>query len=218
MSRPAARLAVTTACGAIFAFAAYSLAQPSAVPSAPSNGRIAVIDFHRIFDETRQIGDLNQQIKTKESEFRAEADQRKKVIETKQKELVAFTPGTPDYESRRKDLVRLNIESNVWLQTTQAEIDSMKFDWTQLIYEKAVDVARQVAAERGYDAVLQYKEYDPMMVDPNVQAMRRLIQDREVIYHRPEIDITNDVIKRMDQQYRPQAPAAPVNATPMKTP
>lgn len=216
MSKPAARLTAIAFCGAIFAYATYSAAQPGAATSSASNGRVAVLNLHRIFDETRQITDLNQQIKQQEADFRAEAQRRKDIIETKQTELIAFKPGTPDYETRRKDLVRLNIESNVWLQTTESELERMKFDWTRLIYEKAVDVARQIANERGYDAVLQHKEYNAMMIDPNVQSIRRVIQDRTVVFHRSDIDITDEVIRRMDQSYQPQA--RPTTATPMGNP
>lgn len=226
MSKPAARVAVAVSCGALFAYAAFSAAQPAASPTAASNGRVAVLNLHRIFDETEQIGDLNEKIKKQEADFHAEADRRKKVIETKQTALMAFKPGSQDYETRRKDLVRLNIESNVWLQTTQSDLDRMKFDWTQVIYEKALDIATQIANERGYDAVLQYKEYKPLMIDPNVQAMRRVIQDRDVIFFRHEIDITNEVIRRMDAAYQPTRPATHAaqpkqpasTATPMQSP
>lgn len=214
MSKSVARIAAMACCGAICAFATYSVAQPGA--STSSNTRVAVLNLHRIFDETKQIMDLNQQIKQKETDFRAEAQRRKDVIETKQTELVAFRQGTPDYETRRKDLVRLNIESNVWLQTTEAELEQMKFDWTRHIYEKSLDASRQVAAERGYDAVLQSKEYKSEMIDPNVQAIRRVIQERDVLYFRSEIDITDEVIRRMDQAY--QAQPRPANSTPMRTP
>ncbi|MCA9256834.1 MAG: OmpH family outer membrane protein [Phycisphaerales bacterium] len=216
MSKLTARLSALALGGAIFAFATYGSAQPAA-SSAPSNTRIAVVNLHRIFDETRQIADLNGKIKQQETDFRAEAQRRKEVIETKQTELVAFRPGTPDYESRRKDLVRLNIESNVWLQTTESELERMKFDWTQLIYEKAIDVARQIGNERGFDAVLQFKDYKPNLIDPNVQAIRRVIQERDVIFHRAEIDITDEVIRRMDQSYQSQ-PRATSTATPMGNP
>ncbi|MCB9857933.1 MAG: OmpH family outer membrane protein [Phycisphaerales bacterium] len=214
MSKPAARLAALAFCGAICAYATYSVAQPA--PSSSSNTRVAVLNLHRIFDETKQIMDLNQQIKQQEADFRAEAQRRKDVIETKQTELVAFRQGTTDYETRRKDLVRLNIESNVWLQTTEAELEQMKFDWTKHIYEKALEASRQVANERGYDAILQFKEYKPEMVDPNVQAMRRVIQERDVLFYRGEIDITDEVIRRMDQAY--QAQPRPTNGGKMGSP
>lgn len=216
MSKPATRLAALAVSIALFAYATYSTAQPGGSPSNASNGRVSVINLHRVFDEAKQIVDLNQEIKKKEADIRAEATRRKEVIETKQTELTAFKLGTPDYETRRKDLVRLNIESNVWLQTMESELERMKFDWTKLIYDKALATAESIANERGYDAVLQYKEYKPMMIDPNVTAIRRVIQDRDVVFHRGDIDITNEVIRRMDQSYLSQ-PRSTVG-TPMGSP
>ena len=49
-----------------------------------------------------------------------------------------------------KDLVRLNIDANVWLKVTEQQVDQEKFDWTRIIYEQAVQVASDIAKERGY--------------------------------------------------------------------
>lgn len=209
--------------GIAFAFAAYGRAQPgmSSGNGAASNGRTAVVNLYRIFDETRQIADLNEKIRSQETEFRAEAERRQKVIEEKQTTLAnAFRPGTPDHETRRKELVRLNIEFNVWGQTTESDIERTKYEWTKLIYEESLKIVDQIANERGYDVVLQNKQYSPMLVDPNVTAMRRVIQDRTVVFYRNDVDITDEVIRRMNDAYQATQNATPggVNAGTMKAP
>ncbi len=188
---------------------------------APAGGsqRAAVLDLVRIFNECSQIQDLNELMKEQADGFAKEAAQRRKVIEDKQVELGAFRPGTQDHSARRKDLVRLNIDANVWLKVSEQTVEQEKFDWTRIIYEKSVTAAEEVAKERGYDIVLQRTPFKPDEIEQEVQALRRLVQDRAVIYHVPEIDITDLVIRRLDAAYKAAGgkkqlgELAPINAS-----
>lgn len=197
--------------------AALALAQnadsdnPTAPPVAATD-QVAVIDLVRIFAECDEIKSLNARLNQEGTETKQEAEQRQARIEQKQKELTAFEPGTSDYETRRKELLRLNIEANVWLKYKQEDIERRKFEWTELLYNKAQSVVAGLAAERGYITVVQRIDFKPSEVAPNVQALHRLIQERSVFWHAPEADITDEVIRRMDVAYKTsgggKAPAA----------
>lgn len=171
--------------------------------SAANDGRhsIAVLDLVQVFNECGQIKDLNEMIRRRTDDLDKEANQRRDVIQNKQQELSAFQPGKPDYETRRKDLMRLNVEANVWYKMQGDDVEREKFEWTRLIYEQAVAVAGEVAKEQGYGVVLQRVEFKPYEIEQTVQALRRVLHDRTVIYSAPEIDITDQVIRRMDAAY-----------------
>jgi len=181
-----------------------SQAQPQGTPSPMSSGgtKIAVLDLVRVFNETAQIMDLNDKIRQKNEDYSKEASQRKKVMEDRQLELTAFKAGTPDYEARRKNLIRMNIEANVWLKVSEQEIDQMRFDWTKVVYEKAMKVAADVAKESNFDLVMQKTEWKPAEIEQSLQTLRRVIQDRTVIYNHPESDISDTVVQRMDREYK----------------
>ncbi|MFQ5429451.1 MAG: OmpH family outer membrane protein [Phycisphaerae bacterium] len=196
-----------------------SAGQPNAAApnqqAAPSSDRVGVIDFVRIFDECQQTKDLNDLIRGKEQDIQAEAQRRRQVIDNKQVELSAFQPGTPDYESRRTELIRLRTEASVWLQIVQENLEREKFDWTRLIYERALRHAGDVAKEKGFGVILQYKQFKPEAIEPTLAKIQRVIQNRPVIYHVPEVDVTDVVIRRLNEEYRAKggkkqlAPAQP---------
>ncbi len=174
-------------------------------PAADGRRPVAVLDLVRIFDECAQIKALNEIIQKKTEEITKEANQRREVIETKQFELKqAFRPGTQDYNVRRKELMQLNIDANVWFKLTEEEVEQDRFHWTRVIYEQAVSAAAEVARERGFDVVLQRTEFRPLDpgVEQNVQVLRRMIQERQLVYHVPEVDITDTVIRRLDAAYQ----------------
>ena len=191
-------LLVLLACGLVVT---QSLGQSAgtAVPRAASP--VAVIDLVRIFAECAQIKDLNEMIRQKRDDITREGNQRKEVIESKQSALSAFQPGKADYEARRKELVRLNTDANVWFKLMEDEIDRDMFHWTRVIYEQTMEIAGQVARESGYAVVLHRSEFKPFDIEQSVQTLRRFIQDRSVVYNIPDVDITDIVIRRMDAAY-----------------
>ena len=178
------------------------LAAGAAPPAAATGSRpIAVLDLVRVFNECAQIKDLNEMIRQRTDEVTKEANQRKEVIDNKNRELEAFQAGKPDYENRRKDLMRLNVEANVWFKMQEEELEREKFEWTRTIYERSIVVAGEIAKEQGYDAVLQRVDFKPTEIEQTVQTLRRVLQDRIVIYNVPEIEITDVVVRRLDAQY-----------------
>lgn len=162
----------------------------------------AVIDLVRVFNECAQITDLNELIRRKESELQAEAEQRRKVIENKQVELSAFRPGTADHEARRNDLVRLNIEANVWLKITEQNLEREKFEWTRVIYENTIKATAKISQEMGFDLVLQSKPFKPENIEQSIGGIQRMIKGRSVVFSVPEIDITDRAIRALDAQYK----------------
>ena len=182
--------------------------------SATSPQRVAVLDLVRVFNEAAQILDLNDEIRKSNDDYTKEATQRRKVIEEKQLELSAFKPGSPDYEARRKNLIHMNIDANVWLKVSEQEIEQRRFDWTRVVYEKAVQAAGEIAKQRGYDLVIQKFDFKPdIIADQNLQGIQRLIRERTVVYNIPEIDITDTVIQKMNATYKAEGGKATLSAT-----
>jgi Skp family chaperone for outer membrane proteins len=175
--------------------------QPDGAASSTAGARIAVVDFVRVFNEAVQIRDLNEAIRQMTDDITAEADQRRKAIENKQLQLSAFKVGSADYNSRRDELFRLNIEANVWLKVKEQEVEQIKYDWTRVIYTKALSIAEELATAQGYDAVLLRSEFKPDDLEQSVQALRRFIQDRTVIYSDARIDLSDTLIQKLDAEY-----------------
>ncbi len=177
-------------------------AQPqSSMPSAAAECCVGVVDFVRVFNDCLQIQHLNELIQKKEASLQAEAKTRSEAIEDKKAELSAFQPGTPDFESRRQQLVHLTIEANVWLKAMEEDLERRKFDWTRVVYEKAVKASGEIAEQGGLKIILQSKEFNPEGIEPTVAAIRRVIRERELVYSDQSLDITDQVIRRLDEQY-----------------
>ncbi len=206
------RSLVLLAAGAALALGvARTVGEPTGTPPAASC-KAGVVDLVRIFNETSQILDLNDLINQKKEEYSKEGKQRQKIIEDKQLELTAFKPGSTDYETRRKNLVRLSMEANVWLKVAEQEMEQMRFDWTKVVYERATAAACEIAKERGYEMVMQKTEWKPFEIEQNLQTLRRVIQDRSVLCWSADCDISDIVVQRMNAAYKAAGGKATLSA------
>ncbi|MCK6455970.1 MAG: OmpH family outer membrane protein [Phycisphaerae bacterium] len=214
LERPLAAVVLWTTIGFLAArgYAQPTTTAPAAVPPPGSLGTVAVLDVVRIFEECDQIKDLNALLKEAQESYAKEAENRKKVLAQKEVELAAFSPDSPDYLPRRREFTRLNIEANVWAQTTTQELRREHFNWTRIVYEECLRAVEEVAKERGYSLVLQKKEFAPeASPDSNVDNLRQMIHDRGVVYADPALDITDAVIRKMNARYRERGGRAKLN-------
>lgn len=191
----------------------------SPATASKSDGRIAVLDIVRVFEECLRIKDLNDEMRKAMEDYRTEVNQRRQATADLKLRLGAFRPGTEEYEKQRREYVRMNIENRSWAEETEADLERRRFDWTRVIYDQTIEAAEHIARQHGYDVVMLRSEFKPDdMAEQSVQALRLAIQQRSVVFNVPEIDITDDVLERMDSQYRaagrPNRPAPTPTTTP----
>jgi Skp family chaperone for outer membrane proteins len=174
-----------------------------AVSSVPDGGgRTAVLDVVRIFDECDQIKDLNALLRDANEAVQNEAASREKQLSQKQIELRAFSPDSPDYAPRRRDFTRMSIDANVWLQTKRIELQRDHYNWTRIVYEECLAAVEEVTRERGVMLVLQKRPFNPeIILDENVENLQQMIRARAVVYSHESLDITDDVIRKMNARY-----------------
>ncbi|MFQ5425364.1 MAG: OmpH family outer membrane protein [Phycisphaerae bacterium] len=211
-------LVVFVICIALAAVIPVTRTAGQAAPAASTGGgnRTAVIDIVRVFNESLQIRDLNERMRRQTGEYSTEAKQRQAALADAQSRLGAFKPGTKEYDNLRKEMIRMNVEFRAWADVTEADLEQQRFEWTRIVYEKTMQAAEQVAKAQGYDVVVQQTTFDASeMPEQSVQALRMAIQRRIVIYRTDEVDITNQVLARMDADYR--SAGRPQQTAPSKT-
>ncbi len=164
--------------------------------------RVACIDVVYVFNEYKLQKDLNTQLRDEQTRLEQEAQQRQQKIEQLEATLRAMDPRDPTYESRISDLTRMRIELRAWGETTQAMITRRLGTWSNQIYKEILRTVETVARERGYDMVVYRDAYEETN-DPELVKQR--IRLRKVLYFNPSIDISNEVLSRLNKEYDAQA-------------
>ncbi len=162
-------------------------------------GSTAVIDIVKVFNDFQQTMDLNAQFDQRRKEVQLEVDTRDGELNQRMRELEAFHPDSPEYGQRRREVLKLQIDRDNYLRLAEADVRDQFKLWTERTYVMICETAAKVAQERGFDMVMTTEALDSDVPDAN--ALKQQIRLRHVIYANPAVDITQDVLARLNRDY-----------------
>lgn len=167
------------------------LAKPTAV---------AVCNIEQVVEALTEKQQLDAEMKQHRDALAAEQQSRQKRIEKLEFDLNALKPGTDAYKQKQEELQRAALELQVWTRFEQARAGRELGLQTERLYRKILEAIGRVGQDNGYDVVL-FRESNVDMQFENPQQLSALIQLRKVLYANPSIDLTDQVIQRMNNEY-----------------
>ncbi|MGH7175777.1 MAG: OmpH family outer membrane protein, partial [Tepidisphaeraceae bacterium] len=113
-------------------------------------------------------------------------------------------PDAAQYAQRNNELLQASIDLQVWQQINQAEVQREQKMQMLNIFNKITNAVAEVATQKGIDLVIaeQRPEFPENTEQINVDQLRLLINQRNVLFNAPQVDLSNDVIAAMDAKYK----------------
>lgn len=167
----------------------------------PANSKILVLSMMRTIDESQEGKDIIHRLKEEQASKKQSLTERLAKLQEEVKVLreAKQADRTPKYyedlQRAMEESARLEAEKNIFLAKTQDELNRAMQQMLILAQEKA----REVMKERGADIVLLTK-MGPIELASEQDVQQELLM-RRVLCHAEAIDITDEVIKRMNQWY-----------------
>jgi Skp family chaperone for outer membrane proteins len=179
------------------------------IPSAPAAAqtqptRVAIANPARIFQEIQETKDLKQAMENKGKTLGDQKFAKEAKIKDLQANRDQLRPDAPQYADRNRELLAATMEYQVWMQMSQADMQSEQKRQMLNLFNKIQAAVQKVAAARGIDLVVSAHNPEfPENIDQlNVDQVRQIINSRNVLFVKPELDISNDVIAEMDKAYK----------------
>ncbi len=169
----------------------------SATAAAPAKS--AVCDLFIILKNYDRGNDLKKELKAKVDKITAEGDKRGKEITKIQDTLEELKPGSKEYDAQLNKMTQLTIDRQAFLNYQDELAKRETYRYTKEVYQDVMDAIEKVAKERGYQLVL-FKE-SPNLVSRTYDELLEQISRRKVLYSDPSLDITDDVLKRLNRDY-----------------
>ena len=96
------------------------------------------------------------------------------------------------------------IQFDTWTKITQAQLQGQQKQQMKQLFDKIVDATSEVAQQQGYDLVLadQRPELPENLGMINVEQLRQLLNQRNVLYETEKVDISSAVIANLDSKYK----------------
>ena len=176
------------------------LASPGTV-AAQQGTRVALIDIRQVFDSHSRFKARQDELKREYEDFNGRLRDQQKQYTTTAENLKRFKPGTVDYKRTETDLANMRARFTADKQLKDKEFMERE---AKVYFEAYQEVQKQVtnfANEYGVSLVLNYNSR-PMNKD-NPQSVRMGVV-RPVVYAYQQLDITKEIIKRVNAGVPPR--------------
>ena len=182
---------------------------PLGQPGATGSTTVAVVSVATVSEKYARTGDLEERFKVMEDKFREERDVYRGRIERTTRSLQEeLKPGTDAYELRRRELAMLEAEAQYFVESKRREIAASLARSLRSIFDDIEAAVREVALEKGVDIVLASDELpDRIPTDPSDARQQILLQ--KVLFWGPDVDLTDEVIVRLNAKYAAQQATSP---------
>lgn len=175
---------------------------------------IATVNLAEVLDGLAQRGEAEAKLQSMASEVVAERERRETRLNDLLKQLedmrTAQGENAEDLESIQKleeqiVLERLNYQA--WTRFKMDQLDVERALLLEELYRAIKSAARELAQASGYDFVVHNDAGAEITVNPESRATResqvqQAIISRTLLYAAPIADITNDLIERMNNEFR----------------
>lgn len=169
----------------------------------PTPHRIGLIDMARVFKQYKKFEALREELKgdlTKsEEKFKAMAQQ----IQKEQKELTTFKEGTEEYSKAEKALLNHTTMAETFRKSQQRDLIRREAAIYKQVYLEVADAVQRYASFYHYTLVLRFSSDEVSGTENAEDVMRGL--NRQVVYYRPDDDLTNHIVGYLNKQYETTA-------------
>lgn len=171
----------------------------------PPDSKYAVVDVERVVDTCQQSVDTKRMISEKGDRLQKQFESRRQAIHTKQADFTALHPDSPEAYKLQEELDRLQVEFETVQKIEQGELMRERNLWVAETYRQLMATIKQVAESRGLDIVLFQDRFDPK--NPPNKIIERM-GPRRVLYARKYLDLTDEVLRLMNEAYAQRGGAA----------
>ena len=115
-------------------------------------------------------------------------------------------PGSPRFLERSRELLLAKMDAQAFAEYSMSTLDLQLALNLQNMYWKTNDAAKQLAIDRFQmilyrDVLTAFRSQEPSRLTPSAQV-RQQIASRTMLQAEPSIDLTDELIQRMNNAYQ----------------
>jgi len=161
--------------------------------------RVAVVDLTRVFSQSTRRQALEEALRERQGELARQENARLEAIQRLSGEIESYAMGTPERTKLERERKAAAGELETWRRESFAEMNEKFTGLLSVLYNEACRDAAAAASERGFDMVIKDQSSERAPETRDEAAM--MFSQRIVIYAKPEYDLTDEVVQRMNARY-----------------
>lgn len=171
--------------------------------SAPARAmKIGVVDLKQCFDREKydRIGDAEVEYRAFYMTLQDELDSLKRKVKEKQGELELAKGQQSLYQSLLTELYMANAKAEMTAKINERRALA-KYQQIQMdIYNVIRGVVDDYGRQNSFDLILKIDE--PQLAENSIESVSKRINHRPVLYSNPDLDITKQILDRLQAVYR----------------
>ncbi|TVQ53361.1 MAG: hypothetical protein EA377_08105 [Phycisphaerales bacterium] len=172
----------------------------------PKPTAVATVDLERLFNQLDEREAADRELQRLVENLQSDGDAMVREIERLEEELEMYDSTSRAYQETLNKLSLKGMEYRAFVEFTRRRIDVEKAVTLKRIYVSIKMAASEDAKERGYDIVFvddSLGEIPPA----GEQETTRQISARRMLYASSEIDLTDQLLERMNREFQARAGA-----------
>ncbi|MBL8817124.1 MAG: OmpH family outer membrane protein [Planctomyces sp.] len=182
----------------------------TAAPAAGKTSYVGLIDMAEVFQGYKKFEALRNELQAEIEKSDQEAKAKLESLQALQAEIneKKFAPGSPQFEQAERQLLDGKGEFEAFRAATQRKLARRESEMFKVIYSDTTNAVAQYANFKNYSMIIRFDRKGIDENTPPQEAVQRM--NKQVVFHRPEDDVTDIVLKYLNSEYeksRGQVPA-----------
>lgn len=173
--------------------------------AAPDPAIVATIQFQRLLENLKGRAEVEAELVRWQSELQTELDQRREAIEAIEVERNAAV-GEAEKTQLTEQMAMAGLALRHWTELKSRELQTEHALRTENLYIEIIKEVEKLAELQGYDMVFLNDASTQFNVDPQSRVpallqVRQQISSRKLLYCNKSIDITDELVDRMNNAF-----------------
>ena len=180
---------------------------------------VVTVNLQAVMDKLDQRANAEASLQKIVGDMKAEDDKRTGEIKPLQEQLKGLEnqPDTQEKRDLQEKFAMAMLDYQAWTRVIKSKIDIEKSLLLQNLYQTIKAEVKNMSSAEGYDIVLVDDSQGELTLDPDSRIaresqLRQQVAARRMLYANPDVDITNDLITRMNNAFK--SGAKPVASPP----
>lgn len=178
----------------------------STAPVPPAPATFGTVDIQAVFKGYEKVKATSEEFKTAVMARQNELMKSAQEMKLESEKLAKMAPGSVDFKKVEDRMTQLKADIEARREQAEREFSVREAEMLSTLYKEIQSMVGRVAKHRSLNYVLKVSNDPVNGADPN-SAMRAI--DRSVVYADSQNDITADVVRYLNVEYRAASGASP---------
>lgn len=167
--------------------------------------KIGVVGMDGVFEKYEKRTDIDQKLKDLEKDFKSEIEKMKKVMIDLNEETQLLDLGSDSRNKNQEILERKNVELEGYAKFAENQLVKKYRESFETIYGEIIKEVDSFGKENNYSLII--KKEEPDLKNSQLSDLQFKIGIRTVLYHSNAVDVTSNIIERLNARYQKEKEA-----------